>query len=209
MRIAGQLKHLRLRKGRSLQQVADAVGVSKPHIWEIETGRSNASLELVGKLARYFGVSVSTLVGEVPGDPEALVFGREINSASEEIKRQIIEMTERLLDDTELRMKLADRGSPEALANTIVEHYGPALAIPVPVQDIAEAVGISEINPIAAAGFEGLLITDSAKTKGTIAYNSESSLERRRFTIAHAIGHFLLPFHDSRAECAKVDLGII
>jgi Zn-dependent peptidase ImmA (M78 family)/transcriptional regulator with XRE-family HTH domain len=209
MRIAGQLKRLRLGRGRSLQQVADAVGVSKPHIWEIESGRSNASLELVGKLARYFEVSVSTLLGESLGTSESLVFGREFNSASDEIKRQIIEMTERLLDDTGLRMKLADRGSPEVLANTIVEHYGPALPIPIPVQNIAEAVGISEINPITAADFEGLLITDSAKTKGTIVYNAESSLERRRFTIAHEIGHFLLPFHDSRAQCAKNDLGII
>jgi Zn-dependent peptidase ImmA (M78 family)/transcriptional regulator with XRE-family HTH domain len=209
MRIAGQLKHLRLRKGRSLQQVADAVGVSKPHIWEIESGRSNASLELVGKLARYFEVSAGTLLGEPPGTPESLVFGREFNSASDEIKQQIIEMTERLLDDAGLRMKLADRGSPETLANTIIEHYGSAIPIPIPVQNIAEAVGISEINSIAAADFEGLLITDSAKTKGTIVYNAKSSLERRRFTIAHEIGHFLLPFHDSRAQCAKNDLGII
>jgi transcriptional regulator with XRE-family HTH domain len=209
MRIAGQLKHLRLRRGRSLQQVADAVGASKPHIWEIESGRSNASLELVGKLSRYFEVSVSTLLGESPGTSESLVFGREFNSASDDVKRQIIEMTERLLDDTGLRMKLAERGSPEVLADTIIEHYGPALPIPIPVENIGEAVGISEINPIMGADFEGLLITDSAKTKGTIVYNAESSPERRRFTIAHEIGHFLLPFHDSRAQCAKKDLGII
>jgi IrrE N-terminal-like domain len=62
---------------------------------------------------------------------------------------------------------------------------------------------------VQAAGFEGLLVTDSAKTKGIISYNSESNITRRRFTIAHEIGHFLLPFHDARAQCAKVDLGII
>jgi len=209
MPLAGQLKRLRLRRGRSLQQVADAVGVSKPHVWEIESGRSNASLELVGKLAKYFEVSVSTLLEDNSGTSESLVFGREFNSASDEIRRQIIEMTERLLDDTGLRMKLADRGSPEVLANTIIEHYGPSLPIPVPVQNIAEAVGISEINPITGADFEGLLITDSAKARGTIVYNADSSLERRKFTIAHEIGHFLLPFHDSRAQCAKNDLGVI
>jgi transcriptional regulator with XRE-family HTH domain len=189
--------------------VADAVGVSKPHIWEIESGRSNASLELVGKLARYFEVSVGTLLGETSGTPDFLVFGREFNSASDEIKRQIIEMTERLLDDSALRMKLADQGSPELLANTIITHYGGALSIPVPIQNIAEAVGISEVNPINSSDFEGLLITDPDKTKGIIAYNSESSLERRRFTIAHEIGHFLLPFHNDKAQCTKNDLGII
>jgi Zn-dependent peptidase ImmA (M78 family) len=209
MPIPGQLKQLRLRKGRSLQQVADAVGVSKPHIWEVEAGKSNASLDLVTKLAKYFGVSISALMGEPSAPTEMLVFGREFDSVSEEIKRHIIEMTEKLVEDTSLRMKLADLGSPELLANTIIDHYGNAFPIPVPVQVIAEAVGISEINPVKATGFEGLLITDAAKTKGIISYNSESNIARRRFTIAHEIGHFLLPFHDQRAECAKIDLGII
>src|SRR5258708_6432953 len=113
MRIAAQLKQLRLRKGRSLQQVADAVGVSKPHIWEIESGRSNASLDLVAKLAKYFGISIGALLGESGNTRDALVFGREFNSVSEEIKQKIIEMTERLLDDNTLRMKLSDQGSPE------------------------------------------------------------------------------------------------
>lgn len=209
MSIAGQLKQLRLRKGRSLQQVADAVGVSKPHIWEIEAGKSNASLDLVTKLSKYFGVSISVLVGDAAGLPEMLVFGREFDSVSEEMKQHIIELTERLVEDTSLRMKLADQGSPEILANTIIDHYGTALPIPILVQNIAEAVGISEVKPIGASGFEGLLVTDSAKTRGIISYNSESNITRRRFTIAHEIGHFLLPFHDERAQCAKIDLGVI
>jgi Zn-dependent peptidase ImmA (M78 family) len=103
----------------------------------------------------------------------------------------------------------SNSSSPEALANGIIEHYGPALAIPVPVQNIAEAVGISEITPMTTSDFEGLLITDANKTKGTIAYNANSIIERRRFTIAHEIGHFLLPFHGVKAQCAKGDLGII
>jgi Zn-dependent peptidase ImmA (M78 family)/transcriptional regulator with XRE-family HTH domain len=209
MPLAGELKKIRLRNRLSLQQVADAVGVSKPHIWEIESGRSNASLDLVLRLANHFKVSITALLGEKPGAPETLVFGREFNSASEDVKRQIIEMAERLLDDDALRIKLADLGSPEALANGIVEHYGPALAIPIPVQNIAEAVGILEVNPLSTRDFEGLLITDADKTKGTIMYNVDSILERRRFTIAHEIGHFLLPFHGARAQCARADFGIL
>ena len=55
-----------LRQGAqvSLQKLADAVGVSKAHIWELEKGRTaNPSFELVQKLAAYFGVTAEELIG--------------------------------------------------------------------------------------------------------------------------------------------------
>lgn len=59
------LRQLRLRKGESLQQVADAVGASKAHIWELEAGKSaNPSIALLTKLADHFGVGIAFLVGE-------------------------------------------------------------------------------------------------------------------------------------------------
>jgi len=65
MNIGERLFELRQKSGESLQQVADAVGVSKPHVWELEKGRSkNPSFELVRALARHFGVSIDVLVGE-------------------------------------------------------------------------------------------------------------------------------------------------
>ena len=88
MSIGAKLKQLRLRRGESLQAVADAVGASKAHIWEIETGKSkNPSLELLKRLATHFGVSVSYLSGETPGeDPEAeelLVMYRSFKNLSD------------------------------------------------------------------------------------------------------------------------------
>ena len=68
LRIAG----LRMKRHQSLQQVADAVGVSKAHIWELEKGRTdNPSMALVTRLADHFGVSVSFLVGEEVEAPDA------------------------------------------------------------------------------------------------------------------------------------------
>lgn len=65
MQIGERLHSLRQKSGQSLQAVADAVGVSKAHIWEMEKGHSqNPSFELVRKLARHFGVSIDALVGE-------------------------------------------------------------------------------------------------------------------------------------------------
>ncbi len=65
MSIAARLHDLRLRKGQSLQEVADAVGVSKTHVWELEKGRTeNPSLEMLTALANHFGVTIRSLVGE-------------------------------------------------------------------------------------------------------------------------------------------------
>lgn len=65
MALGAKINELRMRKGESLQDVADAVGVSKAHIWELEKGRTdNPSMALVTRLADHFGVSISYLVGE-------------------------------------------------------------------------------------------------------------------------------------------------
>ena len=54
-----------------------------------------------------------------------------------------------------------------------------------------------------------VLVTDDAKSTGSIAYNAASRLEPRRFTIAHEIGHFLIPWHDASAQCAIADMGVL
>lgn len=67
MSIDRKLSALRQEKGESLQDVAAAVGASRGHIWELETGKSkNPSIELIRRLADHFQVSVAWLVGEVP-----------------------------------------------------------------------------------------------------------------------------------------------
>jgi transcriptional regulator with XRE-family HTH domain len=70
MSLGSRLTELRLAKNVSLQVVADAAGVSKAHIWELEKGRAdNPTMTLLKALADFYGVSVSYLVGE--GEPAA------------------------------------------------------------------------------------------------------------------------------------------
>lgn len=72
MSLAARLSDLRAQSGQSLQQVADAVGVSKAHIWELEKGRTdNPAMALVRRLADHYGVSISRLVGEDMDAPDA------------------------------------------------------------------------------------------------------------------------------------------
>jgi transcriptional regulator with XRE-family HTH domain len=82
MSLAAKLKALRLKKGQSLQQVGDAVGVSKAHIWELERGTStNPGTELLTRLAGHFKVTVAFLLDEStePQEASALQFFREFD----------------------------------------------------------------------------------------------------------------------------------
>lgn len=65
MSLAVKLRELRQMKGVSLQKVADAVEVSKAHIWELEKGLStNPGLELLTRLSSYYSVPVGFLADE-------------------------------------------------------------------------------------------------------------------------------------------------
>jgi len=94
MSFAQRLHALRIGKAMSLQQVADAVGISKAHVWNLEKGLSdNPSIELVVKLADLFRVRVADLVGENPaaGDeaPEMVAMFRDLKSLGERDRQTI------------------------------------------------------------------------------------------------------------------------
>lgn len=94
--IGARIKQLRIRNGELLQQVADAVGASKPHIWELESNRTaNPSLDLLKRLAQHFNVPISYLLEE-RADVDALIFGRQFAGLTEADKKLLWQMAERI-----------------------------------------------------------------------------------------------------------------
>lgn len=88
MALGERIKTFRVRKNLSLQDLADQVGASKAHIWELETGRArNPTIDMVTKLAKCFGVGIADLVGENPeaeGEkPELVAMFRDLKGLSE------------------------------------------------------------------------------------------------------------------------------
>ncbi|MEX0645693.1 MAG: helix-turn-helix transcriptional regulator [Parvularculaceae bacterium] len=72
MPLGVRIKKLRLKRGESLQDVADAVGCSKAHVWELEQGRAkNPSMALLKAIADHFDLTVAALAGEDLFDTEA------------------------------------------------------------------------------------------------------------------------------------------
>lgn len=94
MSFASKLHDQRIASRLSLQNVADAVGISKAHVFNLEKGiTANPSMELVVKFAELFRVRVSDLVGENPeGDdqpPEMVAMFRDLKSLQDDDRETI------------------------------------------------------------------------------------------------------------------------
>ncbi len=100
-------------------------------------------------------------------------------------------------------------GSPHGLVTQILKHE-PDIAIPVPIEELCARLDITKIAPFETEGFEGSLLTDIDRSKGIILFNQNSHRSRRRFTIAHELGHFLIPTHmpspDGQFLCSRADM---
>jgi transcriptional regulator with XRE-family HTH domain len=139
MSLATKLKELRVRRKQSLQDVADAIGASKTHVWDLETGRSsNPSVDLLTKLATHFQVRIADLVGENPNsadeDEKHVALFRELKQLSDPDLETIRILMQRLKDsdrsscDADPAHGPAD-GDPRIMAILKAE---PNLPIPVP-----------------------------------------------------------------------------
>ena len=89
---------------------------------------------------------------------------------------------------------LADTGSPMSLVTKILS-VEKDLPIPVPIEELAKQLDIEKIAPLETEGFEGGLVTDDARSTGFILVSRAAPSGRRRFTIGHELGHFLIVSH--------------
>jgi Zn-dependent peptidase ImmA (M78 family) len=106
------------------------------------------------------------------------------------------------------RMDLDGAGSPAALVTKILKAE-PGLKAPIPIEELALQLDIKEIRLVAADGFEGGLITDAGRSEGFILVNQAAVRGRRRFTIGHELGHFLLTHHKPPPggfQCSRDDM---
>jgi len=92
------------------------------------------------------------------------------------------------------RIDLCDLRSPKTIATALHSQLG-QIVPPVPVKNIASALGILDIRTQSFDGFEGMLLTDRVRSRGSILANTAYGQRRARFTIAHELGHFLMEWH--------------
>jgi Zn-dependent peptidase ImmA (M78 family) len=120
--------------------------------------------------------------------------------------------TERLDLD---RMAIEEAGpNPDRIAAAIHEQLALSRA-PAPILEIAKALDIVEIREARISSFEAALVTTPERGEGSIVVNVCSSRQRRLYSVAHELGHFLNPWHrplqGAKAggfACRTEDLGI-
>lgn len=78
----------------------------------------------------------------------------------------------------------------ENLALDVLQKTNALYSLPINVTKVAEKLGLQVIDHELAGDVSGVLILNDGK--GTIGVNTEHADVRKRFTIAHEIGHFVL-----------------
>lgn len=68
-------------------------------------------------------------------------------------------------------------------------------SVPLDLTLLCKELGL-RMREVPAYGFDGALVLSKTAQKGIIAVNASlREKSRKRFTIAHEIGHFVLPYH--------------
>ena len=107
------------------------------------------------------------------------------------------------------RVELADIGSPIELAARIHE-LAPDLPLAFSIEELSRQLDIDHIEDKAVSSFAAMLIMHPDKAWGSIVVAKGTPLARRRFSIGHELGHFLIPSHKAGAgqgfTCSQADL---
>jgi hypothetical protein len=105
-------------------------------------------------------------------------------------------------------MDLDGPTSPSALVTKILRTE-PGLRVPIPIDAIARQLDIVDIQDLNADGFVGGLITDVSRSEGFVLVKRGLMEGRRRFTVGHELGHFLMVHHKptgGRFLCTAADM---
>lgn len=105
MDLAQNIKALREQKGLLQKQVATEIGLGISHYNKIENGQREASVEMLDKLAKFYGISIDQIVhpdNEVPTevvveDKTLIEQVRLINGLDEKDKNVIFSMLETMI----------------------------------------------------------------------------------------------------------------
>ena len=110
------------------------------------------------------------------------------------------------------RLDLDGLGSPVAIAERI-HALARDMPMAVPLEDLCRDLDIASIDEVHTCGFEAALVMDANKAAGGILVAAGRTRQRRRYSIGHELGHFLIPTHMPRPghgfECSLDDFHLL
>lgn len=92
---------------------------------------------------------------------------------------------------------------PEDFARTLLSRLN--VKQPADIADLAHSVGV-RIREVNSTGFDGALVRLSGRSRGIIAVRANiREPGRKRFTVAHELGHYILPGHGAASTFCSGD----
>lgn len=215
MQFGGKIKELRLKKGYSIQVLADLVGVSKPAIQQYEEDTINPSNKVLKGIADALGVGVWYFFASKSKDVKLIEFRDGHTLLDEELEKNIIQeevkehakkyieimtlMGERLAFDNPVSdMEIRNFQDVEKAAKKLRKKWRLGDAPIDDVTGLLESKGFLIITIERPTNSQGVCgyIEDEVGNIPVIIVNvfNDKEITRKRFTILHELAHLLLIF---------------
>lgn len=196
----GAIKRAREQRGLSQADVARLVGKTQSAVSLWEQGRRAPDFDDLVTLVVQLGVDLDDIVGRLGGtrgvqSAKALLRAQAERLASDEVADAV----ERLIDEAEVteappaELRIGSE-SPIGAAQELLAKAGISKP-PVPVDDVANRCGVRVAPLDVRDGISGLLL--ELDSGAVIGYAVHEIKARRRFTIAHELGHHVLRHYDN------------
>ena len=194
--VARQIRDARIDRGMSQADLARRTGRTQAAVSLWESGKRTLGLDDLLDLSHELQKDLSYFL---PPDRLRQPIAMLLRATAERIAgSELRDVVDKLLIEVEQQgvpTRTIDIGSttPTHAAQELLRKAG-VDDVPVPVYDLARDCGALVLEPQMSDGLSGLVfeVDDGA----VIAINSRHAPNRRRFSVGHELGHYLLDHHD-------------
>jgi len=194
-RIGRRIRQAREALGYSQEELGRLIGCSAAAISYFEAGLRKVKIEDLQKIARALGKPIDFFLQEEAGDEIITILGRAKQELSPKAYRQLEELIHELNQENGQGLVQVDLSGfrPYAAAYRLLESQG-VKTPPVPVKEIAREIGIIVLERPFEDEVSAVLVR--SKRFIVIAVNEAQVHERKRFSVAHELGHAVLGHAD-------------
>jgi len=211
MSVGQRIAQRRGELGFNQTELAQKAGLKPAAINQYESGERRPSYEALIKLAGALKVTTDNLIGgdgfsqDVMNDPTVKTILKMVGFLSEDKKMQLLNFGFYLLNQ-DFSTKYPVLGDVADYAEFLLRDT--SFNLPVNINAITNNLNLKIIETT-DAGYEGILFKDF--DGGLIVLdNIIEDKNRRRFTIAHLLGHFVIPWHMKKVfYCRKYGTSLL
>ena len=193
--IGRKIRQAREALGYSQEELGKLIGYSAAAISYFEAGVRRIKIEDLQKIARALGKPIDFFLQEESEDEIVTILGRAQRALSpkayHQLKTVVHELAQKEIQDR-VQVDLSDL-RPYAAALKLLKDQG-IQKPPVDVRAIAENIGIAVEEQPFEDEISAILVRGQRFT--AIVVNSSQSSQRKRFSIAHELGHAVLGHAD-------------